>query len=70
MLVLSRKRTESVIVDGFGGPSKTIRVTVLEIKGANVRLGFEVNRAIPIHREEVWHQVMAARPAIDAKGGA
>lgn len=70
MLVLSRRRTESVIVDGFSGPSRTLRVTVLEIKGGNVRLGFEVNRDIPVHREEVWQQVMAALPTIETKRGA
>ena len=70
MLVLSRRRAESVIVDGFSGPSRALRVTVLEIKGGNVRLGFEVNRDIPVHREEVWQQVMAALPTIETKGGA
>jgi carbon storage regulator CsrA len=69
MLVLSRRREESVIVDGFSGPSRALRVTVLEIKGGCVRLGFEVNRNIPVHREEVWQQVLAAIPTIDSKGG-
>ena len=43
MLVLSRKSRESVVVGGADGFHRLLKVTVLGIKGANVKLGFEVD---------------------------
>ena len=51
MLVLSRKSEESVVVGGSDGFEHLLKVTVLEIKGEEVRLGFEVNKDVPVHRE-------------------
>jgi len=62
MLVLSRKSHESVVfgaVDGVGGE---LRVTVLEIGHGSVRLGFEANKNVVIHREEVWERICKSRP--------
>jgi len=50
MLILSRKVDKSVVV---GEGDDTVTVTVVEIKGDKVRLGFEGPRNIPIDREEV-----------------
>jgi len=47
MLVLTRKRTESVIIAG------DIVVTVLDVRGDRVRLGIEAPREVPIHRQEL-----------------
>jgi carbon storage regulator len=47
MLVLSRKKNESVVFDGPGV------VRIVEIRGGKVRLGFEADRSVTIHREEV-----------------
>ena len=69
MFELDRRTTESVIVDGFDGQTRALRVTVLEIKNGRVRLGFEVNGEIPVDREETWQQVMAAIPTIDSIQG-
>jgi carbon storage regulator CsrA len=54
MLVLSRKSQESVIVGACQGFDHVLKVTVLEIKGGKVRLGFEADSSVPIHREEIW----------------
>ena len=65
MLVLSRKSDESVMVGGSDGFEHMLKVTVLEIRGDEVRLGFEVNKDVPVHREEVWERIRAndrARP--------
>jgi len=59
MLVLSRKDGESVIVGGGSGFPCLCRVTVLEINGSKVRLGFEVDRGVPVNREEVWQRICA-----------
>ncbi len=59
MLVLSRKNREAVVVGGAEGFSRLLRVTVLEIRGGQVRLGFEVARDVPVHRAEVWERIHA-----------
>ncbi len=47
MLVLSRKKNESIVIDD------NIVITVVEVRGDKVRLGIEAPREIPIHRSEV-----------------
>lgn len=48
MLVLSRKSNDAVII------GNNIRMTVVEIRGDKVRLGFEAPKDVSVHREEVW----------------
>ena len=62
MLVLSRKTEESVVVGGCDGFQRMLKVTVLEITGRKVRLGFEVDPGVPVHRSEVWEQICAKGP--------
>ena len=57
MLVLSRKSLESVVVGGAVGFERLLKVTVLEFKGNSVRLGFEVDSSVPVHRWEVWEKI-------------
>ena len=64
MLVLSRKSQESVIVGGSAGFERLLKVTVIEIAGRNVRLGFEVDKEVPVHRAEVWARIRVAGPAV------
>jgi carbon storage regulator CsrA len=54
MLILSRKSSESVVVgDPADGREQVLVVTVLEINGCRVRLGFEVSDDVPVNRLEV-----------------
>jgi carbon storage regulator len=53
MLVLSRHKDERVVING------NVVVTVVEIRGDKVRLGFEAPADVEIHREEVWAQIQA-----------
>ena len=57
MLVLSRKCQESVVVGGSGAFLTLLKVKVLEINSGSVRLGFEVDADIPVHRLEVWERI-------------
>lgn len=57
MLVLMRKKNESIIIDD------RIKVMVVEIRGDKVRLGIEADPSIPVHREEVWLAIQAETPA-------
>ena len=51
MLVLSRKRNESIVIDN------NIKIVVVEIRGNKVRLGVEAPREVPIHRREVYDAI-------------
>jgi carbon storage regulator CsrA len=69
MLVLSRKCQEVVVVGGPVGFEPLLKVTVVEINGGTVRLGFEAQANVPVHRLEVWERILAdARPNSPADG--
>lgn len=51
MLVLSRQKNESIIIDG------RITVVVVEIYGDKVRLGVEAPKEVPVHRREVFDAI-------------
>jgi carbon storage regulator len=57
MLILSRKLQEAVVVGGSAGFEHMLKVTVIEIRGRFVRLGFEVDAKVPVHRLEVWERI-------------
>ena len=63
MLVLSRKNKESVVVGGPAASSQLLKVTVLEIKNGSVRLGFEADASVPVHRSEVWERIRESHGA-------
>jgi carbon storage regulator CsrA len=69
MLVLSRKSQESVVVGGADGFRRLVRVTVLEIKGRSVRLGFEADSDVPVHRLELWERIHASGPPVSIASG-
>ena len=53
MLVLSRKKNESIIIND------QITLTVIEIRGDKVRLGIEAPKDVPVHRREVYDAIQA-----------
>jgi len=57
MLVLSRKSQESVVIGGSRSLEPMLKVTVLEIRGGRVRLGFEADPTIPVQRSELWERI-------------
>lgn len=69
MLVLSRKSQESVMVGGSGGFERLLKVTVLEIRRGLVRLGFEAEADIPVHRWEVWERIRSGEQPGSPTGG-
>jgi len=60
MLVLTRKTREAVVVGASNGFESLLKVTVLEIRGGKVKLGFEADSSVPIHRQEVWTRNLPA----------
>ena len=59
MLVLSRKPEESVVIGEPHSFERLLKVTVLDIRGGKVRLGFEASPDFPVHRWEVWERIRA-----------
>ncbi len=62
MLVLTRKVQEAVVVGGTVGFERVVKVTVLEIIGGKVRLGFEADADVPVNREEVLERILVNGP--------
>ncbi len=61
MLVLSRKKNESIII------RDDIRVMVIEIRGDKVRLGIEAPQDVPVHRSEVYEAIKRSEAAKSAR---
>ena len=53
MLILSRKISESVVIDG------RIIVKVVRVEGDVVKLGIEAPLDVPVHRQEVYLEIQA-----------
>jgi carbon storage regulator len=51
MLVLSRKKNESIVINN------DIVITIVEIRGDKVRLGIVAPKDVPVHREEVYEAI-------------
>ena len=51
MLVLSRHRDESIIIDG------NITITIVDIRGDKVRIGIDAPKDVTVHRKEVQDKV-------------
>ncbi len=49
--MLTRKRDESIII------GDDIKITVVEVRGDQVKIGVEAPRVIPVHREEVYREI-------------
>ncbi len=61
MLVLSRKTSESIIIND------NIVVTVVDISGNKVRLGFTAPKEVTIHRKEVYERIQRSQVASDTR---
>ena len=63
MLALSRKKNEAIIINN------DIEITVLEVKGDQVKIGISAPKEVPIYRKEVYRQIQEAnRASVDADG--
>jgi carbon storage regulator len=56
MLVLSRKKNESIVINN------DVVITVVEIRGDKVRLGIVAPKDVPVHRQEVYEAIHGHRP--------
>lgn len=60
MLVLSRKKNETIVI------RDDIVITVVEIRGDKVRLGIEAPKDVPVHRREVYEAIKKAEQEKDS----
>ena len=54
MLAVSRKKDEAVIIND------DIEITIIEIKGDQVKIGISAPKSVPIYRKEVYMQIQNA----------
>lgn len=54
MLALSRKKNEALVINN------NIEITVLEIKGDQVKIGINAPKDVPVYRKEVYLQIQEA----------
>ncbi len=57
MLALSRKKNEAIVVNN------NVEITVLEVKGDQVKLGISAPKEVPVYRKEVYVQIQEANEA-------
>ncbi|MBR3103165.1 MAG: carbon storage regulator CsrA [Lachnospiraceae bacterium] len=54
MLALSRKKGEALVV------GNNIEITILEVKGDQIKIGIKAPKEVPIYRKEVYEQIQQA----------
>ena len=54
MLVLARKINESIIIND------NIEITVLEVKGDQIKIGIDAPKSVPVYRKELYVQIQEA----------
>ncbi len=55
MLVLTRRIQESIMI------GDDVTVTVLSVKGNQVRLGIDAPKEVEVHREEIYHRAKSGK---------
>lgn len=64
MLILTRRISESVII------GDEVKVTVLGVKGNQVRLGIDAPKTVSVHREEIYQRIQQEKGGVSSQEGA
>lgn len=63
MLALSRKKNEAIVINN------NVEITILEIKGEQVKIGISAPKEVPVYRKEVYLQIQEAnKEAVNVEG--
>ena len=62
MLVLTRRLNQTITIGA------DIEITVVEVRGDQVRIGIAAPRGVAVHRHEIWEQIQAENKASAASG--
>ena len=62
MLILTRRVGESVVI------GEDVIVTVLGVKGNQVRIGINAPKTVAVHREEIFERIKSGRGAGEGAG--
>ena len=63
MLALSRKKGEAIVINN------NIEISILEVKGDQVKVGISAPKEVPIYRKEVYVQIQEANRAATSVEG-
>ena len=63
MLSLSRKKNESIVINN------DVEITILDIKGDQVKIGITAPKSVPVYRKEVYIQIQEANKAASQSEG-
>ena len=63
MLVLTRRVGEKIII------GENVTVTVLAVKGGQIRIGIDAPREIQVHREEIYQRIQTEQEELDETRG-
>lgn len=61
MLVLSRKRDESIMI------GDNVEIVVVDVRGDKVRLGITAPKDVPVHRREIYDAIQKEKKAKENK---
>ena len=63
MLALSRRKNEAIVIDN------NIEITILEVKGDQVKIGINAPKEVPVYRKEVYMQIQESnKEAVNPEG--
>lgn len=63
MLALSRKKNESIVI------KNDTEITILEIKGDQVKIGITAPKSVPVYRKEVYLKIQESNEAASKASG-
>ena len=63
MLILTRRVGETVMI------GNEVTVTVLGVKGNQVRIGINAPKSVAVHREEIYERIKREQRAVTGNGG-
>jgi carbon storage regulator len=55
MLILTRRVGEKLVI------GENVTVTVLGVKGNQIRIGIDAPHEVQVHREEIWKRILKER---------